>query len=115
MAADDHHIDHVTPTGFDLATSGRGGRTLWERLFRGAPLPAGTRVSVPSLDVTVVDDRAGAPVRTRFDFGEPLDSPHLCFVQWHGGRLERLAPPRPAETIDLPYETRSDGSVSRDH
>jgi hypothetical protein len=104
MAADDHRIENVTPTGFDLVTSGRvRGRTVWERLYRSTPLPAGTRVTLPSFDATVVEDRAGAPARTRFDFREPLDSPHLCFVQWRDGRLVRLTPPKPGETVDLPH------------
>jgi hypothetical protein len=104
MAAVDHRIERVTRTGFDLVSNRSGeGRTIWERLYRGAPVPAGTRVTMGSFDVQVVEDREGAPVRTRFDFGEPLDSPHLCFVQWRDGNLARLTPPGPGETVDLPY------------
>ena len=105
MARGDHRIDNVTRTGFDLTT--RGGdraRSVWERLYRSGPLAAGSRVRVAGLDATVIEDRDGAPVRVRFDFGEPLDSAHLCLLQWRDGGIVPLRPPAPGETIDLPYE-----------
>jgi hypothetical protein len=105
MAASDHRIDNVTRTGFDLTTHGSERvRSVWERLYRSGPLAAGTRVRVAGLDATVIQDRDGAPVRVRFDFGEPLDSPHLCLLQWRDGRIVPLRPPAPGETIDLRYE-----------
>jgi hypothetical protein len=105
MAAVDHRIERVTPTGFDLVLAETPpARTLWERLFRRAPLPAGTHVQISSLDATVIEDAGGIPTRTRFDFGEPLDSPHLCFYQWRDGRIATLAPPKMGETIVLRHE-----------
>jgi hypothetical protein len=105
MAASDHRIDNVTRTGFDLTTVGGGRvRSVWELLYRNGPLTAGTRVRVAGLDAMVVEDRSGAPVRVRFDFGEPLDSPHLCLFQWRGGGVVPLRPPAPGEAVDLPYE-----------
>jgi hypothetical protein len=105
MAASDHRIDNVTRTGFDLSTRGtERTRSVWERLFRGGPLAAGTRVRVEGLDALVVEDRDGAPVRVRFDFGEPLDSPHLCLLQWRDGKIAPLRPPQPGEAIDLVYQ-----------
>ena len=105
LAASDHRIDNVTRTGFDLTTLGSDRvSNVWERLYRSAPLPAGTRVALVGLDATVVEVRDGSPVRVRFDFGEPLDSPHLCLFQWRGGGIVPLRPPSPGETIDLRYE-----------
>jgi hypothetical protein len=101
----DHRIEQVTPTSFEL-TSARpeGPRPLWERLFRATPVPAGTRVTMPHLEATVLEARDGAPARVRFVFDEPLDSPHLCFFQWKGQQLSLLAPPKPGDAIDLPHE-----------
>ncbi len=105
LAASDHRIDNVTRTGFDLTTLGGDRvRSVWERLYRSGPLPAGTRVRLAGLDATVIEVRDGAPVRVRFDFGEPLDSPHLCFLQWRGGGILPLRPPSSGDTIDLRYE-----------
>jgi hypothetical protein len=105
LARSDHRIDNVTGTGFDLVTpGGDGGRSVWERLYRSGPLEAGTAVRLGGLDATVIEDRDGAPVRVRFDFGEPLESPHLCLLQWRNGGLIALQPPVPGQTIDLPYQ-----------
>jgi hypothetical protein len=105
LARSDHRIDNVTRTGFDLVTPGGDGeRSVWERLYRSGPLEAGTAVRLAGLDATVIEDRDGAPVRVRFDFAEPLDSPHLCLLQWRNGGLIALQPPVPGQTIDLPYQ-----------
>jgi hypothetical protein len=105
MAASDHRIDNVTRTGFDLTTLGSDRvRSVWERLYRSGPLAAGSQVRITGLDALVVEDRAGAPVRVRFDFGEPLDSAHLCFLQWRDGSIVPLQRPEQGETIDLPYQ-----------
>lgn len=105
MAASDHRVDNVTRTGFDLTTvGGDRARSVWERLYRSGPLEAGARVRVTGLDAIVLEDRGGDPVRVRFDFGEPLDSPHLCLFQWRDGGIIPLRPPAPGETIDVPYE-----------
>ena len=104
LAPADHRIENVTRTGFDLVTldSDRP-RSLWERLFRSGPLPAGTRVTMSHLDARVIEDRHGLPVRVRFDFGEPLDSPGLCFREWRDGAVRPFAPPKPGETRDVPH------------
>ena len=105
MAPADHRIENVTNTGFDLvALRTTGKRSVWEALYRREPIPAGTRLTLPSLDVTVVEDRDGAPTRVRFDFGTPLDSPALCLMEWRGAALRSLSPPRPGQTIALPHE-----------
>jgi len=105
MAASNHRIDNVTRTGFDLTTPGSDReRSVWERLYRSGPLAAGTRVRVAGLDALVVEDRDGAPVRVRFDFSEPLDSAHLCLLQWRDGGIVPLLPPAPGETMDLPHQ-----------
>ena len=105
MAPVDHRIERVTTTGFDLVLEQTpAARTLWERLFRRAPLTAGTHVKISSLDATVIEDRSGIATRMRFDFGEPLASPHLCFFQWRDEQVQPLAAPRPGETTVLPHQ-----------
>jgi hypothetical protein len=103
-------IEQVTRTGFQLRVIGAPRPpTTQERIFRSTPVPVGTHVSIAGLDVTVLegtsfhDDREyweGKVVR--FDFGEPLDSPDLCFVQWTRAGLVSLAPPRPGDVVDIP-------------
>jgi len=111
MAPGAHRIEAVTGRGFDLlVTDGRAsGRTLWERLFRAAPVPPGLHATTADFEVTVIEARDGAPVRTRFVFAEPLDSPRLCFVQWRGGQLTRLAVPAPGERVELSRERGPSG------
>ena len=104
MAASNHRIDNVTRTGFDLTILGDRVRSVWERLYRSGPLVAGTRVRMAGLDAEVLEDHDGAPVRVRFDFGEPLDSAHLCLLQWRGGGIVPIQPPAAGQTIDLAYE-----------
>jgi hypothetical protein len=105
MAPNQHRIENVTRTGFDLVTEGgTRTRTVWERLYGGGPMSSGTRVTLTSLDARVIEDRDDVPVRVRFDFGEPLDAGHLCFFVWRDGMISPLAPPRPGETIDLPHQ-----------
>ena len=74
-------------------------RSLWERLYRSAPVPPGTRVAAGRFTATVIDAQAGEPTRVRFDFGEPLDSSDLCLYQWQSRRLDPLPPPRPGQTL----------------
>jgi hypothetical protein len=101
----DHRIEQVTATSFELATARpEGPRPLWERLFRAGPVPAGLRVTMPHLEATVLEERDGAPARVRFVFDEPLDSPHLCFLQWKGHQLSLMAPPKPGDAIALRHE-----------
>jgi hypothetical protein len=105
MASADHRIENVTPTGFDVRVPvSEAGRTIWERLYRDRGVRAGDRVATRRLDVTVVEAVNGAATRTRFDFGEPLGSPAMCFVVWRGGSLVTIAAPEPGAAIDVPHE-----------
>jgi hypothetical protein len=105
VAPYDRRIENVTTTGFDLVTvAANPERSMWERLYRSEPLPAGTDVRLPSFDARVIEDRAGTPVRVRFDFEEPLDSSRLCFFEWRDAEIRPFRPPRRGETIDLPYQ-----------
>ena len=105
LAAADHRIENVTLSGFDLVSFRRTPtRSVWELLYRRRPIPSGTHVTVPPLDVTVIEDFDGAPTRVRFDFGQPLDSPDLCFVEWRDGRVRSLPPPAPGRTIEIPHQ-----------
>jgi hypothetical protein len=105
LADRDHRLDEVTRTGFDLTTlGGARERTMWERLFRQEPVPAGLHVSTAGLDVTVLEADNGAPVRLRAEFDVPLDSPELCLMQWRDRTLKPLERPAPGSTVTLPYE-----------
>jgi hypothetical protein len=104
MAPADHRVEKITRTGFDLVTlGGDRTRTVWERLYGGGSMPAGTHVTLTALDVRVIEDRNGVPVRVRFDFGEALDAGHLCFFAWADGAVRPLAAPRPGDVVDLPH------------
>jgi hypothetical protein len=61
-------------------------------------------VPVAPRTARVIEDRLGVPVRVRFDFGEPLDSPGLCFREWRDGAVRPFAPPKPGETRDVPHQ-----------
>jgi hypothetical protein len=104
MAPEDHRIENITRTGFDLVTLGSARtRTLWERLYGSVPMRSGTRVALTSFEARVMEDRDGVPVRVRFDFGEPLGAGHLCFFTWNDGKIAPFAPPQPGEPLELPY------------
>ena len=104
MSGSDQRMENVTRTGFDIAVSGPPRpRTVWEVLFRAAPMTAGTSVTVPSFTATVLEDRDGTPLRTRFEFARPLDS-DFCFVTWRDGHLTALPAPTPGTRLELPYE-----------
>jgi hypothetical protein len=104
MSSSDQRVENVTRTGFDIAVAGEPQpRTVWEVLFRAAPMTAGTSVAVPSFTATVLEDRDGTPMRTRFEFSQPLDS-GSCFVAWRGGHLSTLPALTPGTRVDLPYE-----------
>jgi hypothetical protein len=104
MAPADHRIENITRTGFDLVTlGGDRRRTVWERLYGGGSMPAGTHVTLTALDARVIEDRDGVPVRVRFDFGEALDAGHLCFYAWADGAVRPFAAPMPGGVVDLPH------------
>jgi len=105
MAPSDHRIEAVTATGFDLVTlDGDRPRSLWERLYRREGPAAGTHITSPSLEARVIEAPGDRPTRVRFDFGAPLESEALCFLQWRDGRLRPLRLMRGDETIHLPHE-----------
>jgi hypothetical protein len=101
-------IEHVTATGFNLRSLDGRPPTVQDRIYRSDPVPAGTRVSLPEFEVNVLDGSRVDPEAfwegslVHFDFGEPLDSPDLCFVQWTHGQIRPMAPPRPGDVIDIP-------------
>lgn len=104
MAPQDHRIENVRATGFDLVTVGPRRIGTWERVFRSDPLRAGDEVTLPGLDVRVVEVERGWPTRIRVDFGKPLSSPDLCFVDYRDGAFVEMEPPHPGETVELHRE-----------
>jgi hypothetical protein len=105
VAPTDHRIDTIAARSFELTSArANGNRSLWERLFRSGPVPAGTHVELPGLDVTVLEDRDGAPTRVRFVFDGRLDSSRICFLEWNNNRLSRLPPLNARDVVDIPHE-----------
>lgn len=105
MAPYDHRIENVTETGFELAIVDPAlAPSPWQLLYRGTPLIAGTRVTLPALDIDVLEVRNEAPARLRFDFHRPLASREFCFFQWHEGRIAPMAAPTAGTMRAIPYE-----------
>ncbi|HKE20621.1 MAG TPA: hypothetical protein VKB80_37360 [Kofleriaceae bacterium] len=85
------------------------GRTLldgsFDRLFRAPdrPFAPGETIQQCGAAIRVVAVVDGRPARLAIEWRRSLDDPALVLVVWRGGRLERLAPPRIGETIELPW------------
>jgi len=103
-AANDHRLEEVTATGFDLVVVGERGPNFWERVHRNEPLRAGDVVSLSDMRLEVLEAAPSGPTRIRVDLGRPLGDPELCLLVWRGGKLERLDPPAPGEVLELPHE-----------
>lgn len=73
-----------------------------EGLCRGAPLPAGTTVQLPSMRVEVLtDDGDGHPTSVRFEFAESADSPRYLWLAPRGGEMLPWSPPPVGEAVDV--------------
>jgi len=76
----------------------------WPAAFRARslPLPRGTTIHTAYMTATVLDDRAGAPTRTSFQFTRPLEDPSLVFLIFRDGRLRKLEMPPVGGELELP-------------
>ena len=97
-------IEDVDETGFELLVVGERRPNEWERVVTDRLPRAGDRVELDGFRADVLESTELGPTRVRFDFGRPLDSADLCFVQWRGGRIRPLPAPRSGQVVLLPYE-----------
>ena len=66
------------------------------------PFRAGQRISVPGLELEILEVRGWAPKRVRYRFPGGLDDPSRVFLRFEHGRLVRFAMPAPGATAPLP-------------
>jgi len=104
LAPNDHRLENVTKTGFDLRVVGERGPNFWEWVHRDVPLRTGDVVDLPDLRVEILEAGGNGPTRFRVDLRRPLDDPELCLLEWRDGALRRVPPPVPGETLDLGHE-----------
>jgi hypothetical protein len=103
-APNDHRLENVTETGFDLVVVGERSTSFWERIYRDAPLRAGEVISLGDMRVEIVEAGKHGPTRMRVDMRRRLDDSELCLLEWRDGDLQRLDPPAAGETLVLPHE-----------
>jgi len=74
------------------------------QMFRAPTLPfrAGDRVSLPGLDVTVLEVDGWAPKRVRYRFSSNLDDPGRVFLLLENGRLRRAFMPEVGGSFVVP-------------
>jgi hypothetical protein len=104
LAPNDHRLDNVTETGFDLRVVGERGPNFWEWVHREVPLRSGEVVDLPDLRVEILETGSNGPTGFRVDLRRPLDDPALCLLEWRDGALRRVPPPAPGEIIELEHE-----------
>lgn len=104
LAPNDHVLDNVTATGFDLRVVGERGPNFWEWVHRDAPLRSGEVIDLPDIRVEILESGPNGPTAFRIDLRRPLDDPELCLLEWRDGALRRLPPPSPGQTVALPHE-----------
>jgi hypothetical protein len=102
-APNDHRLENVTASGFDVVVVGERGVSFWERVYRDKPLRAGDAVELSDLRVEVIDAVELGPTRLRVDLRGPLVEPGLCLLVWRDGALRRIDTPVPGEVVELPY------------
>ena len=98
MAPQDHRIENVRETGFDLVVIGPRRVGGWERLYRNTPMEVGHEVTMAGATVRVEQVQSGWPSRLKLDFGRPLSSPEFCFVDYRDGNIVELTMPEIGET-----------------
>ena len=104
LAPNDHRLENVTHTGFDLRVIGERGPNFWEWVHREVPLKTGDVVDLPDLRVEILEAGRNGPTGFRVDLRRSLDDPELCLLDWHDGGFRRVPPPAPGQTIDLEHQ-----------
>jgi hypothetical protein len=104
LAPNDHRIENVTETGFDLRVVGARRSNFWEWVHRDRPLRAGEVIDLPDIRLEILDTGPNGPTGYRVDLRRALDDPELCLLEWRNGALRRLPPPSPGQTVELDHE-----------
>jgi hypothetical protein len=104
LAPNDHVLDNVTETGFDLRVVGERGANFWEWVHRDAPLRSGEVIDLSDIRVEILQSGPNGPTAFRIDLRRPLDDPELCLLEWRDGALRRLPPPSPGQAVELEHE-----------
>ncbi|HEX8820733.1 MAG TPA: hypothetical protein VF794_12465 [Archangium sp.] len=97
MSMEPHVLTRTGPSSLELSlTRGHFLTNEFEKVFRSPnthPLPAGSRVELQGMRVTVLEADAEGPTRLGFDFDLPLEDPSFVFLGWKDGQLRRTTPP----------------------
>ncbi|MCP3103920.1 hypothetical protein LZ198_34095 [Myxococcus sp. K15C18031901] len=104
-APHDHVLERTSDSSFDLVVRAAPRQPgFWEQVNRASAPPAGTRLALGDLRVTVAEADEGGFTRAHFDFGRPLESKDLCFVTWRGEGLQAVSLPPPGGHLELPFQ-----------
>jgi hypothetical protein len=87
---------------FELETLGPRRHTVFERVYRDAPLAPGDGARAGELGARVVAAEGGLPTRVEFRVEGGLD--RACFLVWGGGRLARVPAPEAGAVLEVPFE-----------
>jgi hypothetical protein len=99
-----HHLERTSATALELVVRTDARKPgFWEQVYRDTPPAPGSEVRMEGLRVTVLDSSEAGPLRMRFEFDRPLESPDLCFVTWRDGALRSLALPPPGQGVSVPH------------
>jgi hypothetical protein len=103
-APNDHRLENITASGFDVVVVGERGVSFWERVYRDEPLKAGDVVELSDVRVEVVDAVELGPTRLRVDLRGTLDEPGSCLLVWRDGALRRIDTPVPGEIVEILFQ-----------
>lgn len=104
-------VTRTGPATFELRLHcGEMLTTEFERVERGSPLPAGSRVDAGLFRATVLEAGAVGPKAVRFDFTQSLDHRPL-FVLWADSHYQPVTMPPPGGVLELPALAQGIGSM----
>ncbi len=101
-----HRLTRVASDTLELEVlGGHMLETVFEQLIRSPdhPVNLGDRVQLDGVEVTVMGLDQGRPQRLRLRFTEPIDGGGYTFLQWKGGRLDRLELPPVGQSVELQW------------
>ncbi|AGC45392.1 hypothetical protein MYSTI_04091 [Myxococcus stipitatus DSM 14675] len=103
-APHDHVLERVSPEAIDLVVQASPRKQgFWEVVNRESAPPAGTKLKLGDLQVSVLESSESGFMRARFDFGHVLESGDFCFVTWSDNGLKRIELPPPGQHLALPH------------
>jgi len=109
MAPQDHRIEQVHESGFDLRVLGQRRPNFFELVHRPSALEAGDEVRLPGLSIRVLEAEPHGATLLRVHFGRALASPDVCFVQWKDGQIRPLELPPSGEELLIQHEPGPSG------